>query len=203
MPELVKINDYNELLEFLISQYSDSENLKGIIQGVLENANDIETALFEIQDEFYLFNALGAQLDVLGIIFVVERDGRIDPVYRQLIQEKAILHYSGEPEAIIEAMKTVYGALWVKYRHGVDDSSYYIYTDITGVLSSALNPISPSGVQGFFEKPIVDGLGQFLVDASEKLICSVIEIETLFLTDALGVPLVDANNKSIVTTTAL
>ena len=203
MPELVKINNYNELLEYLISQYSDSENLKGIIQGVLENADDIETALFEIQDEFYLFNAVGIQLDVLGIIFVVERDGRIDPVYRQLIQEKAMLKYSGEPESIIEAMKTVYGALWVKYRHCTTAAKYYIYTDITGVLSSALNPISPSGVQGFFEKPIVDGQAQFLVDAFGKLICSVIEIETLFLVDASGTLLVDALGRSIITTTAL
>ena len=102
---MIQIANYNEFLEKLLYQYKDSTNLNGVIAGVLENANDIETALFEIQDEFYLFNAVGAQLDIIGTVFSVSRNGLADPLYRQAIQEKAVLKYSGEPESIIEMLQ--------------------------------------------------------------------------------------------------
>jgi len=200
---MIKIDNYNQFLDLLLYQYTDSTNLRGIITGFLENADDIETALFEIQDEFYLADAVGAQLDILGIIFGVSRNGLFDALYRKAIQEKAILRYSGEPETIIELMQSIYGATYVQYRLCTTPGKYYLYTDISWVLASQLNPISPTGVQGFFEKPIVTGSGAFLVDATGHLICSVVEIETLYLVDALGVPLVDAQNRNIVTTQML
>ena len=196
---IVKIDSYEELLNLLLSQYANSDNLRGIIQGVLKNADDVETALFEVATEIYLFNAVGAQLDILGAVFGVSRDGRIDPVYRTAIQALAVLRYSGEPESIIKLVQTVFGATWVKYRHCTTGAKYYIYTDATGILASTLNPISPAGVQGFFEKPIVTGTGAYLVSAKSKLICSVIELQKVFLVNAEGVSIVDALGRNIVT----
>lgn len=198
MKELTQKTNYEELVQLILNQYKDSNNLTGIIESVLRRANISEQALFEIRDEFYLFNAVGAQLDVIGVIFNISRFGRFDSLYRKAIQEKAVLQYSGEPESIIELMQSVYGATQVQYRPAYP-GKYYLFTDASGVLSREINIINPAGVLALFEKPILDAAGGFIVDALGRKICSTIEIQKIFIVDALGNLLVDASNKSVVT----
>jgi len=54
-----KIADYNESLSLFLTQFKDSTKLQGIMQAANNSANDIETALWEIRDNFYLDTAIG------------------------------------------------------------------------------------------------------------------------------------------------
>lgn len=168
-----KITNYNFILDKLLSQFKDSNRFTALINGILENANDIETALFEIRDEFTIYTAVGVQLDVIGSIFSVDRNGLIDEDYRTEIQKKAILRYSGEPESIIEAIKTIFGGTEVIYRPFYP-GGYYILTDAI-LLSSQLDPINPAGVRGLLEKYLVDGQGNYIVSKQNIIEKSIVD----------------------------
>lgn len=169
---ITKIDDYTEFTDLILSQFQDSENLKGIISAMGEVFNDLETAVFEIRSEFEIDDAIGDQLDILGSIFLEDREGRDDTEYRQAIKAKASRQYSGEPESIIDILKASYGATYVYYRPYYD-AKYYILTD-ADIVSEDLVPISPSGVQPFVETHyLVDALGRYIVDALGRYITSV------------------------------
>jgi hypothetical protein len=195
MNDVVKIPDYKYNLDLIISQYLTADNLRGIISAADDAANDIETALFEIRDNFYLSTAVGVQLDVLGIIFGEEREGRIDEIYRQAIAQKAVLSYSGEPEAIIEILKSTYEATTVTYRPGYP-GKYYILTD-TIIESILLDPISPAGVKGLIEQYLVDAVGNNIIDAVENFITCVVSLTTCYILDGAGNIITDANGNFI------
>jgi hypothetical protein len=175
MGDLTKIPDYNYNLDLIISQFANSDNLKGIITAANNKANDIETALFEIRDNFYLDTAIGVQLDVIGSIFLVDRNGRTDSEYRLFIQGKAALNYSGEPEGIFAILLTLYEATFVTYRPFYT-GKYYIYSDMIDDFGyDELDEISPAGVQGLIESRLVDGAAtpNDIVDANGNYITGV------------------------------
>ncbi len=149
MSEITQKTDYSTGLDLLLVQYKNSSNLRGLIDSAYDSADDLELALFEIRDEFYLSTAVGNQLDVIGDIFNEARNGDIDADYRLRIETKGSLVASGEPEAIIAVLKNFFGATTVTYIPGWPalPGSYYIITDSTTITLSILERYSPAGVQ--------------------------------------------------------
>lgn len=147
MEDIQKINDYSVNLDLLLEQYKDSENLKGVIDASNDQADDLETALFEIRDLFYLDTATGVQLDIIGIIFSVLRAGLSDEDYREVISVRAALITSGEPESIITILKLLFEATFVDYFPAYP-AGYALLTDST-ININELEVFSPSGVQPY------------------------------------------------------
>jgi hypothetical protein len=177
---ITRITDYDSVtLDLLITQYRDSDNLKGVIRALNEQAEDIEQALFEIRDEFWLFpvagspivQAVGKQLDVLGAVFGEPRNGRSDALYREAIRIASSLQYSGEPEAIISILKTVFGASYAHYTPGwpTIPATYYIVTDVT-ISRWSIDVISPAGVLGILAAYLMSGDGRYIVDGRGRRI---------------------------------
>jgi len=111
-----KIDDYNYNLQFLIQQYKDKEKFRKIIEAMNAKANDLETAQFEIRDNFTIDTAKGVQLDIIGEILGLERDGRDDESYRTLLKVKAEINKSAAtPEALIKTATALYNATDVQY----------------------------------------------------------------------------------------
>lgn len=150
MSNIVRKTDYSTGLDLLLSQYDNSTKLQGIIDASYDSADELEQALFEIRDEFWLSNAVGDQLDIIGEIFQESRDGDVDVDYRARIQAKASLVVSGEPEAIIAVLKNLFGATFVTYIPGwpAIPASYYIISDST-ITVAQLTKYSPAGVQPY------------------------------------------------------
>lgn len=148
MSEIQQITNYDTNLQLILEQYRQSVNLQGILSADNNQADDLETALFEIRDLFYLDTSEGVQLDVIGSVFNVDREGASDTDYRAAISAKAAIAGSGEPEAIIETLIVLFGATFVTYIPGwpAVPAAYYLLTDATVTLSD-LEKISPSGVQ--------------------------------------------------------
>lgn len=172
MSEIIQITDYDvDTLNKLLEQYKNSPNLKSIIESGNTSANDIEEALFEIRDEYYLTTAVGVQLDVLGIIWNVAREGLNDADYRLKITARVAVTNSGEPESIIAILKILFGATFVTYQPFYP-AGYNIFTD--GSLSiTQLETLSPSGVQPYLLQKIYDANRDFLADANGNVICCV------------------------------
>jgi hypothetical protein len=159
---LEKITDYNEKLSLFLTQFQDSTKLNGIMSVVYNRANDIETALFEIRDEMSVDMAIGAQLDILGRIFNEDRQGRNDTDYRAAIQQKGVTIYSGEPEGIIDILKSIFEASYVYY-HTLYPGKYYVVTDLS-ITEAELNSISPAGIKGGHGYYIIDQEDNYIID---------------------------------------
>ncbi len=167
---LTQIDDYNDKLDLLLAQFQDSENMAGIISASYDKANDMETALFEIRDEMDLDSAVGAQLDILGRVFNLDRDGASDDDYRISLKLKASSEYSGEPEAVISIVKSSFGASFVEYFPEYP-GKYYIYTDLDDLSYTSLESISPTGVGVQNNVDLITEDGELIItEDSEQII---------------------------------
>lgn len=191
-----QILNYDIILDLLLEQYKDSTNFKALIQADDKQANDIEQALFEIRDLYTLENATGVQLDVIGSIFNLTRDGKTDTEFRVYIQQVISIGSSGTPESIIAALKALYGASYVTYTPEYP-GKYRVNTDAEITLEE-LQSLSPAGVQGFLLCYILSWGGDNLVDYYGNKIghvsCSGIR-ETI--TDGNGLDVTDGNGDSL------
>ncbi len=175
MSEIQQITDYSYNLELLLEQYKNSENLKGMIDSMNDQADDLEEALFEIRNLFYVDTAEGVQLDVIGSIYGVERDGLSDSEFRTLIKAKASLVTSGEPESIINILKTLFGGTYVSYipAYPAVPAAYYVLTDAI-ITVPELEIFSPAGVQPYIAGYLLDAQDNFIVDANGNKILHVL-----------------------------
>ena len=150
MSNIIQKTDYSTDLDLFLAQYANSTKLKGLVDSTYDQADDIEQALFEIRDEFWLSTAAGDQLDIIGSIFDETRNGDADATYRIRIESKAGLNASGEPEKIIEALKTLFGATFVTYIPGwpSQPASFYIITDAVITIVQLIR-YCPAGVQPY------------------------------------------------------
>lgn len=117
MSELNKITNYATTTNSILpSRFSGKTAFPGIL-GINDNQlQDLEDANYEILNNIWLDTAVGSQLDLLGGILALERNGRDDETYRALLYLKVDVNTgSGEPELLIKAVKQLYGATAVHY----------------------------------------------------------------------------------------
>jgi len=172
MAELIQILDYDEdTLDKILEQFKNSDNLKSIIKAANISANELEDALFEIRDLFWLGTAEGNQLDVIGIIWGVPRSGLNDTDYLQIIISRIAIINSGEPESIISLIKLLFAATFVTYLPDYP-AGFYIYTDGT-ITFDQLTVLSPAGVRAALLQAIHDANGNYLADANGNVITCV------------------------------
>lgn len=72
----------------LIAQYIGKPRLENLLCVYLNQIQDAEDALWELATERFVDTAVGAQLDVLGVIVGQERQGLSDDDYRALIRAR-------------------------------------------------------------------------------------------------------------------
>jgi hypothetical protein len=167
MSDMTQITDYSAILELLAEQYKTSEKMRGILDAMCISADDLEDALFEIRSQFWIDTAEGAQLDILGAVFGLERTaGLADADYREQLEFKlANLFASGTPEDIINTIIGLYGGTFVDYSRDGLTASFNIITDAT-ITQTQLDSISPAGVGSHLLCPLLDGAGDIIVDGA-------------------------------------
>lgn len=78
--------------------------------------NSLEEAVHAMLNQFWLDHAEGAQLDLLGIHLILNREGRSDTSYKALLNAKALINTaSGQPDVLLEAIRTLFGSSIVLY----------------------------------------------------------------------------------------
>lgn len=167
MSDITQITDYSAILNLLAEQYKNSEKMRGILDAMCDSADDLEAALFEIRSQFWIDTAEGKQLDILGVIFGIERAaGVTDADYREQIEFKLTnLFASGTPEDIINALLGLYGGTYVDYSRDGLTASFNIVTDAT-ITQAELERISPAGVGAHLLCPLLDGTSSEIVDGA-------------------------------------
>lgn len=109
-------NHVQQALARLITEYANSPNLKGVISGIVAPIQDIEDALSGMNTLRYLPDAVGVQLDVIGVIVGLPRvPGTPDSVYLlQLYGQIKINTSEGQPEQAIQAFALFTGVQQVR-----------------------------------------------------------------------------------------
>lgn len=180
------VNDLNmvqEAQDLTLSQFHDSPLFLGMVNCLITPLQDIQDTLHDMEVQTLLVNAVGYQLDVIGLYVGITRQGFSDDIFRLFIQVKiAINNSQGTPDQIITIMKLITGAQNVLYQRylqaamdlqvGVDLSLYLTTIGMNaGSFVALIEKIIPAGVElygisayngpknafGFFEDP--DALG--------------------------------------------
>ena len=95
------------------------EDFEKILRVLLKQVQDIEDTNFQILDERAVYSAIGSQLDVIGTLLLVPREGLEDEPYRKkLLLKISTNSASGTPNSMINIIKAYTESVSVEIREG-------------------------------------------------------------------------------------
>lgn len=176
-PQMQQITDYTALLQpRILSQYQQAKRLLGIMEAGTLQADQIEEALFQVRNGFFLATAVGVQLDTLGKIYRESRNGRTDSDYRDAIRLRAATAISGTPDEIILFLKNFVAGAPADLEYQPEyPGKYVILTSDDSFGTGVLDSVSLAGVKGLMGSPLLDGNLDPLRDGHGNIIYSVRE----------------------------
>lgn len=153
LKELEFKTDYApEIIALLYSQFNDPENKENwqkLIRALTKSRNEIEAVMKDLYTQRSLETAIGEQLDRLGQIIGLPRNGRNDADYREALRlQIRINRGSGEPELLIEALLFFTGSdtVWLQEVYPAALIAYIDGTDIINNILTQMNRIRLAGV---------------------------------------------------------
>lgn len=174
-----KIPSYGEVeKELLLTQYKNSPNINSLLEIVGKQLDDLETATFEVRDYYWLNTASGVQLDSIGEIFNVPRNGMDDDTYRGFLKVKRATSFSGTSEQVISVLLSNYGYVSPIRLNTYPELPATILVTAAGgdpIPQSIEEAIMPAGVQLDYMYYLAHG--------------NIENQEDNFITDANGIPL--------------
>lgn len=106
-----RIESYKEVGDkYILEQYKNSSRLRGAIDALLAQCDDLEAAFFEILGSIDLQTAIGPALDYLGeIVGVIRKPGETDEAYRTRIYQYRDLQGAPTHEGLRAALQLLTG----------------------------------------------------------------------------------------------
>ena len=106
-----KIESYKEEgSKYVPEQYKNSSRLRGVVDALLAQCDDLEAAFFEILGSIDLQTAIGPALDYLGeIVGVTRKPGETDDAYRTRIYQYRDLQGAPTHEGLRAALQLLTG----------------------------------------------------------------------------------------------
>lgn len=168
-----KITDYSIFNKnpWLIEFFKDS-NLIDILESGDTQSEELEQVFFDLLLNMWIDTASGEQLDVLGVHIGVDRLGRIDSEYRAVLVSQININISsGEPESLIDAVRTLFNTSDVLYKPEYP-AKVIMFTHATlpvtptqleNILRTLLG-LTPVGVGLLWGNNIIDNNSDLLVD---------------------------------------
>lgn len=116
MVDITQLDHVEEGLSQLPSQWENSPRVRGLLESWLRQLNTFESNLIDVRDGFNMQTAIGAQLDIIGGYFSVNRLGRSDSDYRNAILTViASGNGSGTPDQMISLFSSMANTGDVQY----------------------------------------------------------------------------------------
>jgi hypothetical protein len=95
----------------LLPEFSQSSKIKGLLKSLLGVVQTTEDTLFDIMNNTGIDTAEGAQLDNIGKLLRVSRDGHTDTQYRLNLYSKISINSSrANPESVLTLSRFVTGS---------------------------------------------------------------------------------------------
>ncbi len=109
------IDHASDIEGLLVSQYKDSANFNRFLSSIAAIKQEIEHVTLDLRDKRILANAEGIQLDGLGELVGLDRDGRTDDEYRTEIGTQIQINLSGgQAEILINVTASITGSTLVQ-----------------------------------------------------------------------------------------
>lgn len=174
----VKIASYIKRgLALVITQLQGKTKFESLLSSYLAEMDEIETALWQIQEERWLDTAEGEQLDGIGRIVGSARNGASDDRYRLRLRARILILLSSGtiPEILAvfrllidESASLTYTAFYpAAYQVRVDGQALEDFELIE--LSDALTETCPAGVNAQLRYQVSDDEDTFTFSASSSL----------------------------------
>lgn len=166
---------WDSVKELLLEQYKSSQNLKAVIQAVVEEcAQPLEDGAYDLKDFLDLDKATGKWLDTLGKLVHLERNiDEDDSSFRQRIGVEANKNVAGTPDFVIGSASFLSGDPRPRCFDEAP-ATFFIYTPNGRQLKRAqVKKLAPTGVLGLPGSAIRLGNGGLLRCANGKLLLSV------------------------------
>lgn len=112
MTVAVYIPDYRErALAMILGQFDGSPVLQALVRIIADEIQELERVILDVWASRLIDLATGVQLDLIGKIVVLPREGLLDDDYRKLLLVKIQVNVSdGTPEEVIDVVRRVTGA---------------------------------------------------------------------------------------------
>lgn len=158
-------NHVEQAKERLIQQYKGKTRIEGLIEAAVAGKQDLEDTATQLNTLRSVDTATGAQLDGIGEIVGVEREGgQSDADYRVRIKAQIGINLSqGQPERIISTFQVLKEAELVLLQQlqpaaiGISSEATFVDQEEVDEILEILESISPAGVR-------VDFIGIFDAD---------------------------------------
>lgn len=136
-------------LSRLLQRNKESYNINSLLSALIEPIQEIENQIYDLYTERSLDTSIGKQLDGIGKIVGLDRDGRDDIDYRSaLIIQIQINKAGGEPESIITAIRQLFKTEIITFKE-IYPANYEVYIASDTIVENAkalITSISPAGV---------------------------------------------------------
>lgn len=165
--------DYNfeeHAKSLLLPQFKNSNNINVIVGSLIEPAQETIDLVNQFPSAYDLRTAEGVQLDAIGKLLNVEREGGTDDVYRKRIKARVLINSStGSGGNFVSLLRLVLEEIEFSVIEQYPASVQVIIYSPQGVVDENLvNDITPIGVKGlFFQNPYEDKTLFQLADVSD------------------------------------
>jgi hypothetical protein len=171
---IAKISDYKVFNKnpYLLSQFLSS-NLVGFLEASDDQWNALETVFYDVLTQTTLANAVGQQLDNIGVELSLSRGGLSDSAYRAALSAQAsLLFATGVTETLYTLLRDLLGCtgviigfyfpakLWVLQSSGYTDEEILTYIEWA----------IPAGVGLAIQDEIIDNNDNILEDNNGNII---------------------------------
>ena len=138
---------------------AESNKIFELITPFINQVQEIEYMLDDLRKKRWLSNAEGMQLDGIGEIVGIERNGLNDYDYKLAILRQILFNIScGQPETLVEYFELISGHDIIYKEEGIATVSIKLYTLPSPLsLLTQINSIKPIGVQLIFTVIREDG----------------------------------------------
>jgi len=109
MSEPVENNDRQATAAgLLIDLFREKPLFLKLLSSYVDETQELENEIFELRNAFWVDTAIGAQLDGIGQIVGITRDGASDTIYRIRIKARILINLSsGTPNQILELVRAL------------------------------------------------------------------------------------------------
>ncbi len=153
-------NHIEEGLAKLIEQYKEADVFKEWVCTYLKQVQEFEDAVWQVIEDRWLANSEGVQLDILGKIVGLDREGLSDELYRGAIRVQIRINRSfGTPIDMLDVARFALGVNYptIRYQEFYPATVKITLTqDITDdqrrILYRALYATKPAGVRLLIEE---------------------------------------------------
>lgn len=147
---IVKIDNYVELAQSrLVQLFRENKSNNDLLGNLVTPIQELEEEFFQLLNLKSIENGIGYQLDVIGKILNVDRNGVSDDEYKVLLYIQTLINNSGgEPESIINILDLLIEPDKISYTE-LYPASYQINIQTDKFLSNLtgfIQSISPAGV---------------------------------------------------------